>query len=202
MKFILPDLPYDYVALEPHFDEKTMLIHHSKHHAGYTNNLNAALEPYPALQSLTIEELLKRIDTLPKDIQNAVRNNGGGFYNHSLFWTFLSPNGGGKPEGKLLDALESTFNSFDDFASAFKQVALKHFGSGWAWLVMNDGKLEITHTANQETPISEGKEILLGVDVWEHAYYLKYQNRRAEFLDAFFEVINWNTVSKRYEALL
>jgi len=199
MKFILPDLPYDYKALEPYFDEKTMMIHHSKHHAGYTNNLNLALEPHAELHAFSIEHLLKNLERLPESIQTTVKNNGGGFYNHSLFWTFLSPRGGGKPEGKCLEAIEATFQSFEQFVSDFKQAALRHFGSGWTWLVISDGNLEIMSTANQDSPISDGKEVLLGVDVWEHAYYIKYQNRRAEFLDAFFEIVNWETVAKRFE---
>ena len=176
-----------------------MIIHHSIHHAGYTNNLNLALEPHVALHSLSIEELLKNLEGLPEAIQTTVKNNGGGFYNHSLFWTFLSPRGGGKPDGKLLEALEASFNSFEQFVSDFKRIALKHFGSGWTWLVISDGKLEILSTPNQDSPISDGKEVLLGIDVWEHAYYIKYQNRRAEFLDAFFEIINWETVAERYK---
>ncbi|MDK2866319.1 MAG: superoxide dismutase, Fe-Mn family [Clostridiales bacterium] len=198
MKFVLPTLNYAYDALEPHIDAKTMEVHHSKHHAGYTNNLNAALEAYPALQDKTIESLLQELDQLPEAIRGAVRNNGGGYYNHKLFWEMISPSGGGTPKGALMDAINRDFGSFDRFKETFKAAALKQFGSGWAWLIADDGKLKVVSTPNQDSPVSEGKSIILGVDVWEHAYYLKYQNRRAEYLDAFFEVVDWDKAASKF----
>ncbi|MBS7526498.1 superoxide dismutase [Fusibacter paucivorans] len=198
MKFVLPTLNYAYDALEPHIDAKTMEVHHSKHHAGYTNNLNAALEAYSELQNKTIEELLQGLDKLPEAIRGTVRNNGGGYYNHKLFWEIISPSGGGAPKGALLESINRDFGSFDRFKETFKSAALKQFGSGWAWLIVSDGKLEVVSTPNQDSPVSEGKKILLGVDVWEHAYYLKYQNRRAEYLDAFFEVVDWDKVALNF----
>ena len=200
MKFTLPTLNYAYNALEPHIDARTMEIHHSKHHAAYTNNLNAALEAYPEFQNWNIEQLLLSIDKLPNEIQTAVRNNGGGFYNHKLFWEILSPEGGGRPSGHLLEAIENAFGSYEAFKEQFQSAALKQFGSGWAWLVLSDGKLEILGTANQDSPISQGKHVLLGIDVWEHAYYLKYQNRRAEYVEAFFEVLDWGRVAGRWQS--
>jgi Fe-Mn family superoxide dismutase len=175
-----------------------MEVHHSKHHAGYTNNLNAALEAYPALQDKTIESLLQELDQLPEAIRGAVRNNGGGYYNHKLFWEMISPSGGGTPKGALMDAINRDFGSFDRFKETFKAAALKQFGSGWAWLIADDGKLKVVSTPNQDSPVSEGKSIILGVDVWEHAYYLKYQNRRAEYLDAFFEVVDWDKAASKF----
>lgn len=203
MPFELPDLPYAHDALEPHIDTLTMQIHHGKHHAGYTNKLNAALENHADLASKSIEELLSNLDALPADVRGAVRNNGGGFYNHSLFWAVMSPNGGGEPTGDLAAAITSTFGSFGEFADAFKAAAGTQFGSGWGWLCVDDaGKLVIKATANQDSPISDGLTPILGVDVWEHAYYLKYQNRRPDYLAAFFNVINWDQVAKNYAAAL
>ncbi len=198
MTFALPKLDYAYDALEPHFDAMTMEIHHSKHHAGYTNKLNKALEG--SKLSFTIEELLQQLNELPAETQVAIRNNGGGYYNHKLFWKFLSPNGGGEPSGELRKALEKTFGSFEAFKEAFKTSAKTRFGSGWAWLVISNGKLEVVSTPNQDSPVSEGKNILLGLDVWEHAYYLKYQNRRPDYINAFWNVVNWKAVEERYQA--
>ncbi|WP_022834531.1 superoxide dismutase [Salisaeta longa] len=201
MAFTLPDLPYDYDALEPHIDEQTMRIHHGKHHQGYTNKLNAALEGRDDLAQHSIEELLTSIDNLPADIQTAVRNNGGGFYNHRLFWTILSPNGGGTPSGALADAIDEAFGSYDDFKSAFKDAATGQFGSGWGWLVAHpDGSLEVTSTPNQDNPLMEGHTPILGVDVWEHAYYLHYQNERGTYVDHFWEIVDWDAVAENYEA--
>lgn len=196
MTFTLPELSYSYDALEPHFDARTMEIHHTKHHAGYTTNLNGALEGKHIDKS--IEELLRNLDEVPDDIRGAVRNNGGGYYNHMLFWTFLSPEGGGEPEGELAVAIKDAFGSFEAFKEAFSTAAKTRFGSGWAWLVIQDGKLEVVSTANQDSPLSDGKEVLLGLDVWEHAYYLNYQNRRPDYVAAFWNLINWDVVAKRY----
>ena len=201
MAFELPDLPYDHDALEPHIDERTMRIHHGKHHAGYTRKLNNALEGHDDLQAHSIEELLAGIDTLPADVQTAVRQNGGGFFNHRLFWTIMSPDGGGTPTGDLGDAIDEQFGSFDAFQDAFIDAATGRFGSGWAWLVVDSGGyLSIMSTANQDSPITKGYTPILGLDVWEHAYYLKYQNRRAEYVENFFNVINWPRVDELYEA--
>jgi superoxide dismutase, Fe-Mn family len=198
MAFTLPDLPYAHDALEPHIDEETMKIHHGKHHNTYVTKLNAALEGHSDLQNKSIEELLTDLNSLPEAVKGPVRNNGGGHYNHTIFWQLMSPNGGGTPEGELAGAINSTFGSFDEFKEEFKNAALGRFGSGWAWLVVNNGSLEIMSTPNQDTPISEGKTPVLGVDVWEHAYYLKYQNKRPDYVEAFFNVINWNEVAKRF----
>lgn len=198
MPFELPNLPYAYDALEPYIDARTMEIHHGKHHAAYTTNLNAAIAG-TELEGKTIEEIM----TLCKD-KPAVRNNGGGFYNHNLFWEIMSPNGGGAPTGALAEAINEAFGSFDNFKEAFSKAAASRFGSGWAWLVVtNNGKLEVCSTPNQDNPLmGEGCQgtPILGIDVWEHAYYLKYQNRRPDYINAFFNVINWNEVSKRFEA--
>lgn len=197
MAFELPKLPYAHDALEPHIDAKTMEIHHGKHHAGYTSKLNAAIEG-TAHENKSIEEILKA----GKD-NAAIRNNGGGFYNHSLFWEIMSPNGGGNPSGELADAINSAFGSFDSFKDAFSKAAATQFGSGWAWLCVTDGKLEVCSTPNQDNPVmGEGCEgtPILGLDVWEHAYYLNYQNRRPDYIEAFFNVINWDEVAKRYAA--
>lgn len=196
MTFKLPELVYKYDALEPHIDGRTMEIHHSKHHAGYTANLNAALEGSGL--DLTIEEILGDLNQVPDEKRNAVRNNGGGYYNHKLFWTFLSPDGGGQPEGQLAEAIDKAFGSFDAFKDTFNQAAKTRFGSGWAWLVIKDGLLSVESTPNQDSPISDGKQVLLGLDVWEHAYYLNYQNRRPDYVAAFWNVVNWKEVSKRY----
>ncbi|TMW73810.1 superoxide dismutase [Alteribacter natronophilus] len=198
MAFTLPELPYTHDALTPHIDEETMKIHHGKHHNTYVTKLNSALEGHSDLQNKSIEELLSDLDALPEDVRGPVRNNGGGHYNHTLFWQIMSPNGGGAPTGELADAINSAFGSFDKFKEEFKNAALARFGSGWSWLVVNNGQLEVTSTLNQDTPLSEGKTPILGVDVWEHAYYLKYQNKRPDYVDAFFNVINWEEVQNRY----
>ncbi len=200
MAFELPELPYAYDALEPHIDKETMNIHHTKHHNTYVSKLNAALEGHSDLQDKSLDELLKDLNSLPSDIQTAVRNNGGGHANHSLFWEVLSPNGGGEPTGELADKINSKFGSFSAFQDEFANAAAGRFGSGWAWLVVNNGELEITSTPNQDTPVMEGKTPILGLDVWEHAYYLKYQNRRPDYISAFWNVVNWEEVNKRYEA--
>lgn len=196
----LPPLPYDYAALEPHIDSQTMQTHHDKHHAAYVNNLNAALEKHPDLNSKSAEDLVRDLNSVPEDIRTAVRNNGGGHVNHTMFWQIMGPNGGGEPTGALADAINDSFGSFEDFKKQFNDAGTKRFGSGWVWLVRgSDGKLQITSTANQDNPISEGQFPILGNDVWEHAYYLKYQNRRPEYLQAWWNVVNWEEVSKRFE---
>ncbi|ANU19292.1 superoxide dismutase [Planococcus plakortidis] len=200
MAYELPELPYAYDALEPHIDKETMNIHHTKHHNTYVTNVNAALEGHDDLSSKSIEELISDLNAVPEDIRTAVRNNGGGHANHSLFWQLLSPNGGGQPTGAVADAINSKFGSFDEFKEKFEAAGKTRFGSGWAWLVVSNGELEITSTPNQDSPLSEGKTPILGVDVWEHAYYLKYQNRRPDYLAAFWNVVNWDEVSERYEA--
>ena len=194
----LPPLPYDYAALEPHIDEQTMRIHHDKHHATYVTNLNAALEKAPDLQDKSIEDLLGDINSVPEDIRTAVRNNGGGHANHTLFWEILGPNGGGEPTGAIGEAITSTFGSYDSFKEQFAKAATTRFGSGWAWLVSNNGTLTITSYPNQDSPLMEGQVPLLGLDVWEHAYYLKYQNRRPEYIAAFWNAINWDAVNERF----
>ncbi|MDQ0190612.1 superoxide dismutase [Alicyclobacillus cycloheptanicus] len=200
MAYELPPLPYAYNALEPHIDELTMQIHHDRHHGTYVNNLNNALEGHADLASKSIEDLLRSIDSVPESIRTAVRNNGGGHANHSLFWEILSPNGGGQPTGAIADAINATFGSFDKFKEEFTKAATGRFGSGWAWLVVDNGKLAITSTPNQDSPYMEGKTPVLGLDVWEHAYYLKYQNKRPDYIAAFWNVVNWAEVNKRYEA--
>ena len=195
----LPSLPYAFDALEPHIDAQTMQIHHGKHHQAYINNLNAALEAHPDLQSKSVEDLIKDLNALPEAIRTAVRNNGGGHANHSLFWTLMAPNAGGAPTGKAADAINGAFGSFDTFKEQFAKAATTRFGSGWAWLVSSSGKLAIESTANQDSPIMEGKKPILGVDVWEHAYYLKYQNRRPDYLAAWWNVVNWDAVAKRFK---
>jgi|SRR5690625_1591423 len=194
----LPDLPYAYDALEPTVDKETMNIHHTKHHNTYVTNLNAALEGHEDLQKKSLEELISDLDALPEDIRTAVRNNGGGHANHSLFWKVMSPNGGGSPTGELAEKIDETFGSFDKFKEEFEQAAATRFGSGWAWLVLDNGSLKVTSTPNQDSPIMEGQTPLLGLDVWEHAYYLKYQNRRPEYAGAFWNVVNWDEVAKNY----
>ncbi|MDQ0161333.1 superoxide dismutase [Aeribacillus alveayuensis] len=198
MAFELPKLPYDYDALEPHIDKETMNIHHTKHHNTYVNNLNAALEGNEELLSKSVEEVIANLDAVPEEKRTAVRNNGGGHANHSLFWTILSPNGGGEPSGELLEAINKKFGSFESFKAEFEKAAATRFGSGWAWLVVNNGELEVMSTPNQDSPLMEGKTPILGLDVWEHAYYLKYQNRRPEYISAFWNVVNWREVEKRY----
>lgn len=205
MTFALPPLPYDYAALEPHIDEATMRIHHDKHHAAYVNNLNAALEGQDALKAKPIEAILADLEMVPENIRMAVRNNGGGHYNHSLFWSVMAPHAGGAPSGELGDAIKRDFGSFDAFKEKFEQAAATRFGSGWAWLcVHKGGKLEACSTANQDNPLmpefSHCGTPVLGVDVWEHAYYLNYQNRRPDYLKAWWNVVDWNAVAKRYGA--
>jgi Fe-Mn family superoxide dismutase len=200
MAYTLPELPYAYDALEPHFDARTMEIHHSKHHQGYTNNVNAALEG-TNLADASIEEVLTNISSLPADKQQAVMNNGGGFANHSLFWTILSPNGGGSPTGSLAAAIDADLGGFDAFKEAFAKAAATRFGSGWAWLsVSSEGKLVVHSTANQDSPIMDGYTPILGLDVWEHAYYLHYQNRRPDYISAFWNVVNWEQVQANFDA--
>jgi Fe-Mn family superoxide dismutase len=193
----LPPLPYDFAALEPHIDAQTMQIHHDKHHNAYVTNLNAALEKHPDLQSKSIEDLLRDISKVPEDIRPAVRNNGGGHMNHSMFWQIMGPKGGGAPTGALGDAIKATFGSFDSFKEQFAKAGVTRFGSGWAWLINTGGKLTIESTANQDQPIMEGKKAILGLDVWEHAYYLKYQNRRPDYIAAWWNTVNWSEVSSR-----
>ncbi|MTD29966.1 superoxide dismutase SodA [Planomicrobium sp. YIM 101495] len=200
MAYELPELPYAYDALEPHIDKETMNIHHTKHHNTYVTNVNAALEGHADLASKSVEELIADLDAVPEDIRTAVRNNGGGHANHSLFWQLLSPNGGGAPSGALAEAIDSKFGSFDAFKEKFAAAAKTRFGSGWAWLAVSNGEVEVTSTPNQDSPLMEGKTPLLGLDVWEHAYYLNYQNRRPDYIDAFWNVVNWDEVSKRFEA--
>ncbi|MBM7701515.1 superoxide dismutase SodA [Metabacillus iocasae] len=198
MAYELPQLPYAYDALEPHIDKETMNIHHTKHHNTYVTNLNAAVEGKADLAGKSVEELIADLDALPEDIRTAVRNNGGGHANHSLFWTILCPNGGGEPTGELAEAINSKFESYDNFKAEFTKAATTRFGSGWAWLIVNNGELEITSTANQDSPLMEGKTPILGLDVWEHAYYLNYQNRRPDYISAFFNVVKWDEVAKLY----
>ena len=200
MAYTLPDLPYAFDALEPHIDARTMEIHHDKHHAAYVNNVNAALEGNP-LGDLPVEELLTRLDEVPEDKRNAVRNNGGGHYNHTLFWESMSGSGGGEPGGELGDAIASAFGSFSDFQAKLKATAVGQFGSGWGWLVRDGSGVAVLGTPNQDNPISQGKTPLLGVDVWEHAYYLLYQNRRPDYIDAWWNVVDWDVVAKRYGAV-
>ncbi|MFG6121081.1 MULTISPECIES: superoxide dismutase [Thalassobacillus] len=198
-KFELPELPYAYDALEPHIDKETMNIHHTKHHNTYVTKLNNALEGHQDLESKSLEDLIGNLDAVPEDIRNAVRNNGGGHANHTLFWQIMSPNGGGEPSGDLANAINEKFGSFESFKEEFEKTATGRFGSGWAWLVVNNGNLELTDTLNQDSPIMEGKTPVLGLDVWEHAYYLKYQNKRPDYAKAFWNVVNWEEVSKRYQ---
>jgi len=202
MAFELPKLPYAYDALEPHIDARTMEIHYSKHHGGYASKLNAALEGHADLQGKSIEELLAGLNSLPESIRTAVRNNGGGYANHNLFWEVMSPSGGGAPSGELADAINAAFGSFDAFKEQFGAAAAGRFGSGWAWLVAeSDGSVSITSTPNQDTPLMGGKTPILGLDVWEHAYYLNYQNRRPDYISAWWNVVNWGEVAKRYAAV-
>lgn len=196
----LPALPYSFDALEPHIDAKTMEIHHDKHHAAYVTNLNAALEKFPTLQNKSIEALLKEITGVPEEIRTAVRNNGGGHMNHTMFWQLMAPQAGGEPTGALADAINKSFGNFAAFKEQFAKAGMGRFGSGWAWLINQDGKLAIESTANQDQPIMEGKSAILGIDVWEHAYYLKYQNRRADYIAAWWNVVNWAEVAKRFAA--
>ena len=198
MAYKLPELPYAYDALEPHFDKETMNIHHTKHHNAYVTNLNNALEGNEELLNKSIEDLISDMNAIPENIRTAVRNNGGGHANHSLFWELLSANGGGTPSGDLAEAIDNKFGSFDSFKEEFAKAGATRFGSGWAWLVLNNGELEIMSTPNQDSPLMEGKTPLLGLDVWEHAYYLNYQNRRPDYIAAFWNVVNWDEVAKRF----
>ncbi|AIW83327.1 superoxide dismutase [Mn] 1 [Bacillus mycoides] len=198
-KHELPNLPYAYDALEPHFDKETMNIHHTKHHNTYITNLNAALEGHAELADKSVEELVANLNEVPEAIRTAVRNNGGGHANHTFFWTILSPNGGGQPVGELATAIEAKFGSFDAFKAEFAKAGATRFGSGWAWLVVNNGELEVTSTSNQDSPLTEGKTPVIGLDVWEHAYYLNYQNRRPDYIGAFWNVVDWNVAEKLYQ---
>jgi Fe-Mn family superoxide dismutase len=201
MAHTLPALPYAYNALEPHVDEQTMRIHHDKHHAAYINNLNAALEGHAALQGKSLDALIAKLDDVPEAIRGPVRNNGGGHHNHTLFWEIMAPGGAKEPQGKLAQAITQTFGGFDKFKEAFAKACTTRFGSGWGWLARKaDGSLEVYSTANQDSPVMEGKVPLLGCDVWEHAYYLKYQNRRPDYVAAWWNVVNWTDVGRRYEA--
>ena len=201
MPHTLPPLPYEFAALEPHIDARTMEIHHGKHHQAYVNNLNAALDRHPELHQRTLEHLLRNLNELPDDIRTTVRNNGGGHHNHSLFWTIMSPKAGGAPTGKLAEAIAGTFGTFDKFKELLAQAATGRFGSGWAWLAVSGGKLEVYSTPNQDSPVMESKTPILGLDVWEHAYYLKYQNRRPDYVSAWWNVVNWTEVGRRFDAL-
>jgi superoxide dismutase, Fe-Mn family len=197
MAHSLPALPYPSDALEPHIDKQTMEIHHGKHHNAYVTNLNAALEKHPELQSKSLEDLLKGLNGVPEDIRPAVRNNGGGHWNHSMFWQIMGPQAGGPPSGAIADAISSSFGSFDKLKEEFKKAAVGRFGSGWAWVISSGGKLAIESTPNQDSPLMEGKKAVFGLDVWEHAYYLKYQNRRPDYVDAWWNVVNWSEINKR-----
>ncbi len=200
MVYELPPLPYDYNALEPYIDEQTMHLHHDKHHAAYVTNLNNALKDRSGHPDVSAEELVRRLHEVPEDIRTAVRNNGGGHVNHTMFWQIMKPNGGGEPTGALASAIQDAFGSFDAFKAAFNDAGVKRFGSGWAWLVLDrNGKLSVTSTANQDNPQTDGLYPVMGNDVWEHAYYLKYQNRRPDYLNAWWNVVNWDEVARRYE---
>src|ERR671931_1382293 len=199
MPYTVPDLPYDYAALEPHIDEQTMRVHHDKHHQAYVDNANAALAGTP-LADKPVEHVLTNLDEIPDDKRTAVRNNAGGHANHSLFWEIMSPDGGGEPSGDLAAAIDDAFGSFDAFKEQFEAAGANQFGSGWAWLVLDGGSLKVTSTANQDNPVSNGQMPLVGNDVWEHAYYLKYNNRRPEYLKAWWNVVNWDKVAERYAA--
>ncbi len=198
MAFTLPKLPYDFNALEPHIDARTMEIHHDKHHQAYVNNLNTAIQKHPELESKSIEDLLKDLNSVPDDIRSAVRNNGGGHWNHSMFWEIMSPKGGGEPSGALADAIKKAFGDFAAFKEKVAAAAVGQFGSGWAWLVKDGSGLAVMSTPNQDNPISQGKVAIMGVDVWEHAYYLNYQNRRPDYVTAWWNVVNWDEVGKRF----
>ena len=200
MAHSLPPLPYPHDALEPHIDKQTMEIHHGKHHAAYVNNLNAALEKHPELQSKSVEDLIGGLSTVPEAIRGAVRNNGGGHANHTMFWQIMGPNAGGAPTGAIADAINGSFGSLDKLKEELKKAAVGRFGSGWAWVIDQGGKLVVESSANQDSPLMEGKKPIFGVDVWEHAYYLKYQNRRPDYLAAWWNVVNWAEVAKRYAA--
>ncbi|HVE33656.1 MAG TPA: superoxide dismutase [Gemmatimonadaceae bacterium] len=198
MAFTLPALPYANDALEPSIDARTMEIHHTKHHQAYVNNLNAAIEKAPELQGKSLDDLMRGINSVPEAVRTAVRNNGGGHWNHSMFWELMGPNKGGEPTGALADAIKQAFGDFSKFKEQFAAAATTRFGSGWAWLVNDGGKLSITSTPNQDNPLMDGKRAILGLDVWEHAYYLKYQNRRPEYITAWWNVVNWDAVAARF----
>ena len=198
MPHTLPALPYDFGALEPHIDTQTMQIHHGKHHQTYVTNLNNALDKHPDLHNKSLDDLVRGVNSVPEDIRTAVRNNGGGHWNHSLFWKLMAPSAGGAPSGAVADAINAAFGSFDKFKEQFTAAATGRFGSGWAWLIDNGGKLEVTSTPNQDNPLMDGKKAILGVDVWEHAYYLKYQNRRPDYLAAWWNVVNWAEVGANF----
>jgi Fe-Mn family superoxide dismutase len=197
-KFELPALPYDFAALEPHIDAQTMQIHHDKHHQAYVDKLNAALEKHPELQGKSAEDLIRNLDAVPEDIRTAVRNNGGGHVNHTMFWQIMKPQGGGQPNGPLADGIMKKWGSFDAFSKAFNDAGAARFGSGWVWLAVDKGGLHVMDTPNQDSPFSVGHYPIIGNDVWEHAYYLKYQNRRADYLQAWWNVVNWDEANKRY----
>jgi len=197
MPFTLPALPYANDALEPHIDARTMEIHHTKHHQTYVNNLNAALEKAPQLEGKSLDDLMRGISSVPETVRTAVRNNGGGHWNHSMFWELMAPSKGGEPKGKIGDAIKSSFGDFSKFKEQFAAAAVGRFGSGWVWLIDDGGKLSITSTPNQDNPLMDGKKAILGLDVWEHAYYLKYQNKRPDYVAAWWNVVNWDAVAKR-----
>ena len=199
MPFELPALPYDYAALEPHIDEATMKLHHDKHHQTYITNLNGAIEKHPELASKSPEELIKDLPSIPEDIRKVVQNNGGGHVNHTMFWEIMGPKGGGEPMGLLGDQIKQDFGDFESFKKLFNETTAKQFGAGWGWLVFRGGKLEIVTTANQDNPLSQGLYPILGNDVWEHAYYLKYQNKRPDYLAAWWNTVNWDAINKRFE---
>ncbi len=199
MAYEVPPLPYDYAALEPHIDAETMKLHHDKHHQAYVNNLNAAIEKHPDLAKHAAEDLLRNLNNIPEDIRTAVRNNGGGHVNHTMFWSIMKPGGGGEPTGKIAEQIKKDFGDFATFKTEFNQTTAKQFGSGWGWLIWNGGKLAIITSANQDSPLSQGKYPILGNDVWEHAYYLKYQNRRPDYLAAWWNTVNWDEINKRFE---
>jgi Fe-Mn family superoxide dismutase len=200
MAFTLPPLPYDFAALEPHIDAKTMEIHHGKHHQTYVNNLNAAIEKAPELASKSIDDLMRNVNTLPEAVRTPIRNNGGGHWNHSMFWQIMASKAGGEPGGNLGAAIKSAFGDFAKFREQFSAAGVGRFGSGWAWLINTGGKLSIMSTPNQDNPLMEGKKAIMGLDVWEHAYYLKYQNRRPDYITAWWNVVNWKEVEKRFSA--
>jgi superoxide dismutase, Fe-Mn family len=199
LAYELAPLPYDYAALEPHIDEATMKLHHDKHHQAYVTNLNGAIEKHPELSSKTPEELVKNLSAIPEDIRGVVRNNGGGHVNHTMFWSIMKPGGGGEPTGKIGEQIKKDFGTFEDFKKLFNETTAKQFGSGWGWLVIEGGKLKIVTTPNQDNPMTNGQYPILGNDVWEHAYYLKYNNRRPEYLAAWWNTVNWDEVNKRFE---
>jgi Fe-Mn family superoxide dismutase len=198
MAFTLPPLPYDFAALEPHIDARTMEIHHGKHHQTYVNNLNAAIEKAPELAKKSLDDLLRNVSTLPEAVRTPIRNNGGGHWNHSMFWQIMAPKAGGEPGGKLGQAIKTAFGDFATFRDQLSAAGVERFGSGWAWLINNGGKLSITSTPNQDNPLMEGQKAIMGLDVWEHAYYLKYQNRRPDYIQAWWNVVNWKEVEKRF----